>query len=237
MLMMRRHERDSMLHGDESYGAELRKRVAEFEALLAAIDLADSVKAELKALIESYQQNFVVATEVRSLAQRSAQAAKDIKTLIAASSGQVKHGVDLVNRAGGTLGDISAAINAVAAVVADVANASAEQAVGVEQINRALARMDEMTQQNSALVEENAATTGMLERQAKAMTDRVAFFRVADDGDGAGQWTEEQGRHRSPVGITQNTAAAIQNRNPPGHNYSKGDKRRPRSASGELGRA
>jgi methyl-accepting chemotaxis protein len=127
----------------------------------------------------------VVATEVRSLAQRSSQAAKDIKELITNSSGQVKDGVDLVNRAGTSLTEIVASIKKVAGIVSDIAAASAEQATGLEQINKALAQMDEVTQQNSALVEENAATAKTLEHQATAMDERVSFFRLDDDAASA----------------------------------------------------
>jgi methyl-accepting chemotaxis protein len=122
----------------------------------------------------------VVASEVRSLAQRSSQAAKDIKDLITNSSGQVQEGVELVNRAGASLTEIVESIKKVADIVSDIATASAEQARGVDGINRALSQMDEVTQQNSALVEENAATAKTLEHQSKAMSERVAFFRVAD---------------------------------------------------------
>jgi len=120
----------------------------------------------------------VVASEVRSLAQRSSQAAKDIKDLITNSNSQVKDGVELVNQAGTALGEIVESIKTVAAIVADIASASGEQATGLEQINKALNQMDEVTQQNSALVEENAATAKTLEHQAKAMDEQVAFFQV-----------------------------------------------------------
>ena len=120
----------------------------------------------------------VVASEVRSLAQRASQAAKDIKGLITNSNGQVKEGVDLVNRAGVSLNEIVESIKKVGEIVSDIANASAEQAVGIEQVNKALAQMDEVTQQNSALVEENAATAKALEEQAKVMDERVSFFKL-----------------------------------------------------------
>ena len=123
----------------------------------------------------------VVASEVRSLAQRSSQAAKDIKDLITNSNGQVKDGVDLVNRAGTALTDIVDSIKKVAVVVSDIATASTEQATGIEQINKALNQMDEVTQQNSALVEENAATAKTLEQQSLAMTAEVSVFKVGDD--------------------------------------------------------
>ncbi len=125
----------------------------------------------------------VVASEVRSLAQRSSQAAKDIKDLIVNSNGQVKEGVDLVSKAGTALHEIVELIKSVADLVADIATASSEQSTGIEQINRALTQMDEMTQQNSALVEENAATAKTLEHQAHAMNEHVAYFRF-DKGQG-----------------------------------------------------
>jgi methyl-accepting chemotaxis protein len=125
----------------------------------------------------------VVASEVRTLAQRSSQAAKDIKDLITNSNGQVQQGVDLVNKAGTALAEIVSAIKEVAGLVSDIAGASIEQATGVEQVNKALSQMDEATQQNSALVEENAATAKALEHQAKAMDGQVAFFRLSGDAD------------------------------------------------------
>jgi methyl-accepting chemotaxis protein len=127
----------------------------------------------------------VVAAEVRTLAQRSSQAAKDIKELITNSNGQVKSGVDLVNRAGTALTEIVSSIGKVADIVADIATASAEQASGIEQVGKALGQMDEATQQNSALVEENAATAKTLEHQAKAMDQRVSFFKVGEAHAGA----------------------------------------------------
>jgi methyl-accepting chemotaxis protein len=121
----------------------------------------------------------VVASEVRSLAQRSSQAAKDITDLINSSTGQVKDGVELVNRAGEQLREIVRSINGVATIVSDIASASAEQAGGIDQVNKALTQMDEVTQQNSALVEENAATARTLEQQSQAMDHQVGFFRLS----------------------------------------------------------
>ena len=122
----------------------------------------------------------VVASEVRSLAQRSSQAAKDIKDLITNSSSQVQEGVELVNKAGASLGEIVESIKKVAQIVSDIAAASAEQATGLDQVNTALSQMDEVTQQNSALVEENAATAKTLEQQSAAMNERVGAFKLAD---------------------------------------------------------
>ena len=144
----------------------------------------------------------VVASEVRSLAQRSSQAAKDIKNLITNSGGQVKEGVDLVNRAGSALTEIVGSIKKVADLVSDIATASTEQSSGIEQINKALTQMDEVTQQNSALVEENAATAKTLEQQSTGMTDEVSVFKV---GDGAAApimspvLTRSAGRQAAPA--------------------------------------
>jgi methyl-accepting chemotaxis protein len=120
----------------------------------------------------------VVASEVRTLAQRPSQAAKDVKDLITNSNGQVRSGVELVNKAGTALGEIVESIKDVAELVSDIAGASIEQSTGVEEVNRALNQMDTVTQQNSALVEENAATAKTLEHQAKNMDERVSFFRI-----------------------------------------------------------
>jgi methyl-accepting chemotaxis protein len=124
----------------------------------------------------------VVAAEVRSLAQRSAQAAKDITSLIGNSNTQVKEGVGLVNEAGSALTEIVESIKTVADIISGIAAASLEQSSAIEQVNKALTQMDEVTQQNSALVEENAATAKTLEHQSVAMDSRVAFFRI-DSGD------------------------------------------------------
>ncbi|WP_205995641.1 methyl-accepting chemotaxis protein [Pseudolabrys sp. FHR47] len=124
----------------------------------------------------------VVASEVRSLAQRSSQAAKDIKDLITRSGAEVKDGVDLVNRAGASLGEIVTSIREVASIIDDIATASAEQASGIEQINKALTQMDTVTQQNSALVEENASTARSLEDQARAMDEQIEFFSINQAG-------------------------------------------------------
>jgi methyl-accepting chemotaxis protein len=124
----------------------------------------------------------VVASEVRNLAQRSSEAAKDIKSLIVNSTTQVQEGVDLVNRAGKSLEEIVESIKQVATIVSEIASASAEQSTGIDHVNTALTQMDEVTQQNAALVEENAATAKVLEQQSHAMSDRVAFFQLGDDG-------------------------------------------------------
>ena len=120
----------------------------------------------------------VVASEVRSLAQRSSEAAKNINDLIAKSSDRVQEGVGLVNRAGTALSEIVDSIKQVADIVAGIAAASAEQSTGLEQINRALTEMDEATQRNSALVEENSATAKTLEQQSQDMQERISSFKL-----------------------------------------------------------
>jgi methyl-accepting chemotaxis protein len=127
----------------------------------------------------------VVASEVRSLAQRSSQAAKDIKDLITNSSGEVKDGVDLVNKAGAALHEIVGSIKQVVQIVSDIEAASTGQATGIEEVNKALGQMDEVTQQNSALVEQNAATAKTLEQQVKAMDERLGVFRLSADAGAA----------------------------------------------------
>ena len=154
----------------------------------------------------------VVASEVRSLAQRSSQAAKDINILITTSNGQVKDGVELVSRAGVSLNEIVDSIKKVVTVVADIANASTAQATGIEEINKALSQMDDVTQQNSAQVEENAATAKLLENQAKAMDDQIAYFRIAGDKGDHPEITASAGESRTfstaPANERQRRAAA-----------------------------
>jgi methyl-accepting chemotaxis protein len=151
----------------------------------------------------------VVASEVRSLAQRSSQAAKDIKDLITNSNGQVKDGVELVNRAGASLTEIVDSIKKVATIVAEIANASAEQASGIEQVNKALTQMDDVTQQNSALVEENAAAAKTLEHQAKAMDERIAFFKLdnAVEDRPAAQSAAPRGQRPAGARLASSSAA------------------------------
>jgi len=123
----------------------------------------------------------VVAQEVRALAQRSANASKDIKALIQASNSQVRKGVQLVNQAGGTLGEIVAAIKKVADIVGEIASASQEQSHGLDDVNRAVGSMDEMTQRNGALVEQTTASAQSLASQALALAEMVAYFKLSND--------------------------------------------------------
>ncbi|MDM4766005.1 methyl-accepting chemotaxis protein [Pelomonas sp. SE-A7] len=121
----------------------------------------------------------VVAGEVRTLAQRSAEAAKEIKALIMASSENVESGAALVERAGQTMQEIVASIERVGGIVAEISNATAEQSSGINQIGQAIANLDQMTQQNAALVEESAAAAQSLQQQAEDLARSVSVFKLA----------------------------------------------------------
>jgi methyl-accepting chemotaxis protein len=143
----------------------------------------------------------VVASEVRLLAQRSSEAAKDIKGLIVESGSEVREGVKLVNDTGSALDEIVDSIKRVADIVSEIAAASKEQATGVEEINNAITQMDEMTQQNSALVEENAAASQTLQDQAQRLHQRMSFFTI--DANQSAQSTE-RAPMAAPVEVTEN---------------------------------
>jgi methyl-accepting chemotaxis protein len=123
----------------------------------------------------------VVAAEVRNLAQRSAAAAKEIKTLIGESVENVANGSKLVGQAGQTMEEILVSINRVTSIVGEISAASAEQSSGIEQVNQAITQMDEVTQQNAALVEEAAAAAESLEEQAQNLAQSVSTFKL-DNG-------------------------------------------------------
>ncbi|MBI3345937.1 MAG: MCP four helix bundle domain-containing protein [Burkholderiales bacterium] len=120
----------------------------------------------------------VVASEVRTLAQRSAEAAKEIKTLITRSGENVDGGTALVAQAGGTMKEIIEAIARVSAIVSEISLATGEQSTGIGQIGQAIAGLDQMTQQNAALVEESAAAAVSLQQQADELSRSVAVFRL-----------------------------------------------------------
>jgi methyl-accepting chemotaxis protein-1 (serine sensor receptor) len=122
----------------------------------------------------------VVAGEVRNLAQRSSTAAKEIKELIDTSVARVQSGTTLVDEAGRTMNEIIGAVQRVTDIMGEIAAASAEQSTGIEQVSRAVTQMDEVTQQNAALVEEAAAAAQSLEDQAARLRQAVAVFQVAE---------------------------------------------------------
>jgi methyl-accepting chemotaxis protein len=118
----------------------------------------------------------VVAGEVRTLAQRSSQASKDIKGLIQNSTAQVKHGVELVNKAGATLGDITSSVKRVTDIVAEIAAANKEQSGTVAEVQEAVGQIEQATQQNAALVEETTAALGSADNQVQGVSDVISFF-------------------------------------------------------------
>ena len=124
----------------------------------------------------------VVAGEVRSLAQRSATAAKEIRALIVDSVERVRNGSTLVGQAGTTMGEILQAVARVTDIMGEIAAASEEQASGITQVGRAVTQMDQVTQQNAALVEEAAAAAASLQEQAVRLRDAVGAFRVGNTG-------------------------------------------------------
>lgn len=133
----------------------------------------------------------VVAGEVRNLAQRSAQAAREIKSLIEDSVGKVDVGSTLVESAGETMAEIVSAVTRVTDIMGEIASASDEQSRGIDQVGLAVAEMDRVTQQNAALVEESAAAAAALEEQASRLTEAVAVFRI--------QQQQQQQRETSAV--------------------------------------
>lgn len=120
----------------------------------------------------------VVASEVRSLAGRSADAAKEIKTLINASVARVAQGTTLVDQAGATMNEVVSAIQQVTNIMGEISNASNEQSVGVSQVGDSVTQMDQVTQQNAALVEQMAAAAGSLKAQAQELVQTVAVFVI-----------------------------------------------------------
>jgi methyl-accepting chemotaxis protein len=150
----------------------------------------------------------VVASEVRSLAQRSAGAAKEIKTLISASVERVEQGTALVDKAGTTMQEVVASIRRVTDIMGEISAASSEQSAGVGQITEAMTQMDRATQQNAALVEESAAAAESLRAQALQLVEAVAVFKL-EQGDGGGRslsMTPLSLTHRKPAPTTDRPA-------------------------------
>jgi methyl-accepting chemotaxis protein len=137
----------------------------------------------------------VVAAEVRTLAQRSAAAAREIKALIATSVATIDSGSASVRQAGASMGDIVASVRQVNDIIARISAASAEQAQGIAEVNQAVGQMDDMTQQNAALVEQAAAAAASLQDQAVNLSQAVSVFKLADDA-AAGQ---VPGERRNPA--------------------------------------
>lgn len=122
----------------------------------------------------------VVASEVRSLAQRSAEAAKEIKMLISTSVSKVQSGTQLVTDAGATMDEIVKSVRRVADVISEITTSANEQSAGIAEVNQSIGDLDQMTQQNAALVEQSAAAAESLSEQADRMKQAVAVFKIAD---------------------------------------------------------
>jgi methyl-accepting chemotaxis protein len=166
------------------------KKIAEIIGTIDGIAFQTNILA-LNAAVEAARAGeqgrgfAVVASEVRSLAQRSAEAAKEIKSLIHASVETVNQGTVLVDRAGETMQEVVASIRRVTDIVAEISAASTEQSSGVGQVGDAVGQMDQVTQQNAALVEESAAAAESLKGQASALVAAVAQFKLRHEAAGA----------------------------------------------------
>ncbi len=165
---------------------ESSRKISEIISVIDGIAFQTNILA-LNAAVEAARAGeqgrgfAVVAAEVRSLAQRSAAAAKDIKTLIGASVERVEQGTALVDQAGGTIDEVVIAIRRVANIIGEISSASAEQSAGVAQVSEAVTQMDNATQQNAALVEQSAAAAEGLNQQAELLVQAVAIFKLNDD--------------------------------------------------------
>jgi methyl-accepting chemotaxis protein len=171
------------------------RKVEEITGIIEGIAFQTNILA-LNAAVEAARAGeegrgfAVVAQEVRSLAQRSGTAAKEIKELIAASVATVGTGARLVEEARHTMGEARDAVARVSHIMGEITAATHEQSDGIEQVNRAVAQIDEVTQRNAALVEEAAASAQSLESQADVLRDAVAVFHL---GDGAAARVAAQG--------------------------------------------
>ncbi len=158
------------------------RKISEIVSVIDGIAFQTNILA-LNAAVEAARageqgKGFAVAGEVRSLAQRSAQAAKEIKGLIEDSVTKVGAGSQQVERAGSTMQEIVASVKRVTDIMGEISAASEEQSSGIDQVNRAVSQMDEVTQQNAALVEEAAAAAGSLQEQAQRLAEAVSVFKI-----------------------------------------------------------
>ena len=171
----------------DSISASSRK-ISEITSVIDSIAFQTNILA-LNAAVEAARAGeqgrgfAVVATEVRNLAQRSAEAAKEIRTLIGASAQEVESGARLVAEAGHTMGEIVDSVQRVTAIIEAIAMASSEQSEGIAKINIAVGELDRMTQENAALVQRSAASAASLSDQTTKLSDAVTVFRVDEAAD------------------------------------------------------
>jgi methyl-accepting chemotaxis protein len=164
---------------------ESSKRIADIISVIDGIAFQTNILA-LNAAVEAARAGdqgrgfAVVAAEVRNLAGRSAQAAKEIKDLISASVERVEAGTVLVDKAGATMTEVVGSIKRVTDIMGEISSASKEQSAGVAQIGDAVSQMDQATQQNAALVEESAAAADSMRVQAQQLVEAVAVFKLSD---------------------------------------------------------
>jgi methyl-accepting chemotaxis protein len=167
------------------------RRIADIIGVIDGIAFQTNILA-LNAAVEAARAGeqgrgfAVVASEVRSLAGRSADAAKEIKSLINASVERVEHGNTLVENAGKTMTEVVSSIKRLTDIMGEISAANSEQTAGFEQVGQAVSNMDQATQQNAALVEEMAAATGSLNTQANDLVQIVAIFQLGNNQAGAG---------------------------------------------------
>jgi methyl-accepting chemotaxis protein len=150
----------------------------------------------------------VVAGEVRTLAQRSATAAREIKDLIGSSLNRVDAGSKLVDEAGSTINEIVVAVKRVTDIVGEISSASEEQSTGIEQVNQAVSQMDQVTQQNAALVEEASAAAQSMAQQAQGLRETVAFFKVGETGPSVSRAVVQRSEPRRSAPTVRMTSRA-----------------------------
>jgi methyl-accepting chemotaxis protein len=206
------------------------QRIAEIVGVIDEIAFQTNLLA-LNAAVEAARAGdagrgfSVVAAEVRSLAQRSSQASKEIKGLISTSNRNVKRGVDLVSKAGGSLGQIVTSVKKVADIVSEIAAASQEQSAGVQEVDESVTTMEGVTQKNAALVEESTASVNSVDRQMEQLSRVVRYLRTGgEDAKADARLLQE--------GLTQRMGAETAERSSAAHAHEQAERATPRRAAG-----